>query len=180
MSPDHFTFTFYTWLLIISKYIEFSLLKLSLNGLKAQRDTHTVRFISLPPHKHVESGTSWPCNRAGNNYSFKWTRQAATDRPFPRHTQTHQSPTRHRHTLHVLVRERSISGAAGRQAPYGSAVRSWSSLYGCHVSADTAHALASLSPNSPCLCLRPACTVTQPSKRELTAAFCGERFTGRC
>lgn len=41
----------------------------------------------------------------------------------------------HIHTLHVAVWERSINGPAGRQAPYGSAVLSWSSLYACHVSA---------------------------------------------
>lgn len=53
---------------------------------------HTQRFIFLPIlvlHK-CTSGTSWPCNRAGNNYSFKWTCQDCR--------QTGPSPTAHTHT----------------------------------------------------------------------------------
>lgn len=53
------------------------------------------------------SGTSWPWNRAGNNYSFKWTCQAlSTDRPVPLPcTHTHFRQKTHTHTSCCSVGE---------------------------------------------------------------------------
>lgn len=77
---------------------------------------------ALPPAIHTHTPHTSDKNTLG------------TDASTYTHMDSHTQTRKHTHTLHVAVWERSINGPAGRQAPYGSAVLSWSSLYACHVS----------------------------------------------